>query len=212
MNYAFYVSGNAGRLRKIIEKNENYLKKIKLIISDCEKNIDLKAGVEQRFGIDYILLDYKKMHGDKNLCLSDQMLTLLKKYNIDYIFCFGDHILKGDLLKFYENRIVNFHPSLLPMFKGRNAIDQAIAKNAFLLGCTAHFVDAGMDTGPVIMQCVMSSEVFGENDYDAVLDTQLDMLRTIVTLIEENRIIITDKRVIILNADYKQTVFFPQIL
>ena len=190
MNFAFYVSGKAGRLKKMLRNNEEFLKDAKLIISDDISNDDLRYLIKRFPNMTYILIDYMKLQSDKNLSLSDKMLEYFVEYQIDYCFCFGNHILKGQLLKKYENRIINFHPSLLPIFKGRNAIDQAINNNTFLLGCTAHFIDAGMDTGPIIMQCVMNSKIFGENNYDVILDSQIDMLRQIVKLIEYDRIVI----------------------
>lgn len=211
MNFAFYVSGNAGRLKKILLNNEAYLKEVKLIVSDDPRNSSLRDMLRNFPNIKYILIDYSGLEPDKNLKLSDKILEYFIEYHIDFCFCFGDHILKGQLLKEFKNRIINFHPSILPMFKGRKAIDQAVKNNSFLLGCTAHFVDPGMDTGPVIMQSVMSKKVFGQSDYDAVLDTQIIMLGKIQELLKSNRIIVNNKDVIIQGADYSRVEFFPHI-
>ena len=61
-------------------------------------------------------------------------------------------ILKGDLLKAFEGRIVNIHPSLLPSFPGLEAWKQALNYGVKVTGCTVHFVDAGIDAGPIIGQ------------------------------------------------------------
>lgn len=211
MNFAFYVSGNAGRLRKMINSNAGFLSDVKLIVSDDASNGDIADLVSDKHNIDYMLFDYTQMSGDKNLVLSNYMLQIFKKYQIDYCFSFGNHILKGDLLTAYKNRIINFHPSILPMFRGRNAIDQAISQNAFLIGCTAHFIDAGMDTGPVIMQCVMSKRIFTNDGYDAVLDTEIKMLSKIVELLINDRIVIDNEDVDILDADYSAITFYPSL-
>lgn len=100
--------------------------------------------------------------GKKNLELSNNLLQVLREYEIDYCFSFGAHILKGKLLEEYENRIINFHPSLLPAYPGIKSIDRAIADKVNLLGNTVHFIDAGMDTGPIIMQSVIPSVAFYE--------------------------------------------------
>ena len=61
-------------------------------------------------------------------------------------------ILKGPLLEAFSGRIMNIHPSLLPAFPGLRAQDQAICYGARISGCTVHYVDAGTDTGPIVLQ------------------------------------------------------------
>jgi phosphoribosylglycinamide formyltransferase 1 len=61
-------------------------------------------------------------------------------------------VLKGDFLRAYENRIINIHPSLLPSFPGLSAWKQALEYGVKVTGCTVHFVDAGVDSGPIIGQ------------------------------------------------------------
>jgi phosphoribosylglycinamide formyltransferase-1 len=61
-------------------------------------------------------------------------------------------VLKGDFLKAFEGRIVNIHPSLLPSFPGLEAWKQALDYGVKVTGCTVHYVDAGVDSGPIIGQ------------------------------------------------------------
>jgi len=61
-------------------------------------------------------------------------------------------VLKGDFLRAFEGRIVNVHPSLLPSFPGLEAWKQAWEAGVKATGCTVHFVDAGVDSGPIIGQ------------------------------------------------------------
>jgi phosphoribosylglycinamide formyltransferase-1 len=61
-------------------------------------------------------------------------------------------VLKGDFLRAFEGRIVNIHPSLLPSFPGLEAWKQALDAGVKFTGCTVHFVDAGVDSGPIIGQ------------------------------------------------------------
>jgi len=61
-------------------------------------------------------------------------------------------VLKGDFLRAFEGRIVNLHPSLLPSFPGLEAWKQALDHGVKVTGCTVHFVDAGVDSGPIIGQ------------------------------------------------------------
>lgn len=215
MNIAFYVSGKAGRLTKILEqKDDKVYKSTKLIFSDDEQNIFLKDMVKGSH-IEYHCLNYQGIQKEdsksKNLIMSDELLSLLQKFHIDYCFSFGAHILKGELLSVYENRIINFHPSVLPMFPGLRAIDQAINAQANLLGNTAHFIDSGVDTGPIIMQSVLSNSLFKAKGYGAVLDQQVPMFYQIYKWLKEDRLVVKEQAVVIKGANYQNVAFFPEL-
>jgi phosphoribosylglycinamide formyltransferase-1 len=83
----------------------------------------------------------------------EEILAKLKTYGVEFIVLAGYMRLIGSkLLAEYKGRIVNIHPSLLPAFPGKDAIGQALAAKAKWSGVTIHFVDEGMDTGPIIIQ------------------------------------------------------------
>jgi phosphoribosylglycinamide formyltransferase-1 len=77
----------------------------------------------------------------------------LQAAKVDLIVLAGFmRVLKGEFLRAFEGRIVNIHPSLLPSFPGLEAWKQALDHGVKLTGCTVHFVDAGVDAGPIIGQ------------------------------------------------------------
>ncbi len=77
----------------------------------------------------------------------------LRAARVDLIALAGFmRVLKGDFLRAFEGRIVNIHPSLLPSFPGLDAWKQALDHGVKFTGCTVHFVDAGVDSGPIIGQ------------------------------------------------------------
>jgi phosphoribosylglycinamide formyltransferase-1 len=77
----------------------------------------------------------------------------LRAARVDLIVLAGFmRVLKGEFLRAFEGRIVNVHPSLLPSFPGLEAWKQALDHSVKVTGCTVHFVDAGIDAGPVIGQ------------------------------------------------------------
>jgi len=77
----------------------------------------------------------------------------LQEAKVDLVVLAGFmRVLKGDFLRAFEGRIVNIHPSLLPSFPGLEAWRQALDHGVKVTGCTVHFVDAGVDAGPVIGQ------------------------------------------------------------
>jgi phosphoribosylglycinamide formyltransferase-1 len=80
-------------------------------------------------------------------------VVALQAAKVDLIVLAGFmRVLKGDFLRAFEGRIVNVHPSLLPAFPGLEAWKQALDHGVKVTGCTVHFVDAGVDAGPIIGQ------------------------------------------------------------
>ena len=215
MNIAFYVSAKAGRLRKILDQQDPaVLESTKLIFSDDRENAYLSEDAVAA-SIEYQCMHFEDIVrteiASKSMIMSDSLLASLRRHQIDYCFSFGDHLLVGKLLHEYRNRIINFHPSVLPMFPGLRAIDQAVEAGAHLLGNTAHFIDEGVDTGAVIMQNVVSRRVFGTGGYEAVLDQQLPMFHQIFTWLDEDRIAVADGAVVVKDAGYDTPVFFPEL-
>jgi phosphoribosylglycinamide formyltransferase-1 len=80
-------------------------------------------------------------------------VSALQAAKVDLIVLAGFmRVLKGDFLRAFEGRIINIHPSLLPSFPGLEAWKQALDHGVKATGCTVHFVDAGVDAGPIIGQ------------------------------------------------------------
>ncbi|EPD50366.1 phosphoribosylglycinamide formyltransferase [Paenisporosarcina sp. HGH0030] len=83
----------------------------------------------------------------------EAILQELKELQVEWLVLAGYMRLIGDtLLNAFTNRIVNIHPSLLPSFPGKDAIGQALVHGVKVTGVTVHYVDAGMDTGPILSQ------------------------------------------------------------
>lgn len=216
MNIAFYISGKSGRLSKYLNQiSEESVKDIKLVFSDYMLEEPLKTVVSSN-NISIIEKDYDSIPGntnrEKNLQLSNQMLSAFRDYSIDYCISFGTHILSGELIENYENKIINFHPAILPMFPGMYAMDKAKEfGNVLLVGNTAHFIDKGVDTGPIIMQSVTTMQAFlVDNDYNVVLDQQIPMLNRILKALKKGDLEVIDNRVSIKNADYSINHFYPE--
>jgi phosphoribosylglycinamide formyltransferase-1 len=80
-------------------------------------------------------------------------VSALQAAQVDLIVLAGFmRVLKGEFLRAFEGRIINIHPSLLPSFPGLEARQQVLNHGVKVTGCTVHFVDAGVDCGPIIGQ------------------------------------------------------------
>jgi len=80
-------------------------------------------------------------------------IARLRQAEVDLVVMAGFmRILKGEFLRAFPNRVVNIHPSLLPAFPGLEAWKQALDYGVKVTGCTVHFVDQGVDSGPIIAQ------------------------------------------------------------
>ncbi len=215
MRISVYISGKSKRLVKYISKSKSD-NHICFVFSDSPIEPNLKELLDE-YSIDCFSVDYRQLGNtteEKRENFSECLLKELISRNIDYCISFGEHILVGEILQKYKNKIINFHPALLPMYKGAKAIDQAVADDSVLLvGNTAHFVDEGIDTGIIIMQSVIPLKAYfdNENDYDVILDLQIEMMEKIVKLIISDRIRIINDRVVIEGADYSTSHIYPNV-
>ena len=210
-NFGFYCSGGASRLLKFYQdENRKTNFQPKFIYYDGQhKNVISLLGFTKPDLTKLIVTDNKVFASTKkefSQTVSNELNYWMNKFNVDYLFCFGDKILKKPLTTDFNMRIINFHPSLLPAFPGRNAIDQALESSVQILGNTAHFIVEEIDSGPVILQSIISRSNY--NCYDDVLDLQIPMLEKIWNWLENENIEFKNGRVIINKIDKQKEIFF----
>jgi len=179
--FAIYCSEGASRTLKFYSFNENLIKFGPVRVIYDGDRIDIIQQLTKIFS-DKLIILYKsnltseernKIHTKTSMFIHN----ILKKDNIEFLLCFGNKILKKELIDDYRNRLINFHPAILPSFKGLNAIDQALQNNVAILGNTAHYIDEGVDSGKIIIQTAMLREDF--ENYEDVLELQFPMMKMI---------------------------------
>ena len=113
-------------------------------------------AIAKKMGVQTAIIDSSKYKG-KRLQFDKEIITTLRKYKVtptNGLVCLAGfmRIISPYFIKEYKNKILNIHPALLPAFPGLDAQKQAIEFGAKYSGCTVHFVDEGVDTGPIIIQ------------------------------------------------------------
>ncbi len=125
--------------------------RIGCVISDHEDAYILERA--RRLGHPAYFVDMapfkSKLDGDAE----QTVISLLRNHGVNLVALAGFmRIVKKGLLEAFPGCVLNIHPSLLPSFPGLRAWEQALRHGVKITGCTVHYVDAGMDTGPIILQ------------------------------------------------------------
>ncbi len=137
------------------------IKKIPINPAVVISNKSNAKGLEiaRKMGIDVEVIESKNFKGSR-ADYDKKIMDMLSNYGVTPkkgLVCLAGfmRIISPKFVKKYKNKIINIHPALLPAFPGLNSQKQALDYGAKYTGCTVHFVDAGMDTGPVIIQSVV---------------------------------------------------------
>ena len=128
-----------------------------VIISNKSDAKGLK--IAQRLGIKTEVIESKDFKGSRS-DYDKKIISTLEKYGVtpkNGLVCLAGfmRIISPEFVKKYKNRIINIHPALLPAFPGLDAQKQAVEYGSKYSGCTIHFVDSGVDTGPIILQSIV---------------------------------------------------------
>jgi len=130
--------------------------------------------IAKKMGVQTAVIDSSKYKG-KRLQFDKEIITTLRKYNVtptNGLVCLAGfmRIISPHFIKEYKNKILNIHPALLPAFPGLDAQKQAMEFGAKYSGCTVHFVDEGVDTGPIIIQEIVK---IGNKDTEKTLTKKI---------------------------------------
>lgn len=154
---ALFASGSGSNVEAILDfaKVKGYLSQIKVLI--CDKPQAQVIERAKKFHIPALFIEYKKNLArtkEENKKRHEELIrATLDEYGVNWIALAGYmRIFSEDFISHYPNRIINIHPSLLPKYKGKDAYEQAFASGDHKSGITIHFVDSGIDTGPIIYQ------------------------------------------------------------
>jgi phosphoribosylglycinamide formyltransferase 1 len=150
-NIAIFASGSGTNFQAIVDAAKNGIVPARVALLVCDKPGAKVIERAERERIPTFVFSPKDY--DSKAEFEQAILAELRKREIEFIALAGYMRLIGPtLLDAYEGKIVNIHPSLLPSFPGKDAIGQAYRAGVKVTGVTIHYVDEGMDTGPIIAQ------------------------------------------------------------
>ncbi len=153
LNIAILGSGKGSNAQAIIEAiaARTLDARIVCVISDVADAFLLERA--RQHGLPALHVDCAPFKTKLDGAAEQRVIEILRAYQADVIVLAGFmRIIKAGLLGAYAGRIINIHPALLPAFPGLASWQQALDYGVKVAGCTVHFVDAGTDTGPIIVQ------------------------------------------------------------
>jgi len=146
-------SGNGSNCEAILEAcaSGRIPGRVVVVLSDVA---DAKIlGRAQKRGIDAEFIGPSQFKTRLEPELEERAVKRLRDAGVDLVALAGYmRVVKTPMLEAFAGKIVNVHPSLLPAFPGLRAWEQALAHGVKVTGCTVHFVDEGVDAGPIILQ------------------------------------------------------------
>jgi phosphoribosylglycinamide formyltransferase-1 len=156
LNLGILISGRGSNMEAILKaiKKENIPINPAIVISNKPDARGLK--IAQKLGVKTEVIESKGFKGSR-WDYDKKISSVLAKNGVtpkNGLVCLAGfmRIISPEFVKKYKNKIINIHPALLPAFPGLDAQKQAIMYGAKYSGCTVHFVDSGVDTGPIILQ------------------------------------------------------------
>jgi phosphoribosylglycinamide formyltransferase-1 len=168
-NIAVFASGSGSNFQAIIEAIQEGKLDAQVSLLVCDHHDAFVIERANKAGIPSFVFQAKQYSSKEEY--ETEIILELKNRDVEFVVLAGYMRLLGPtLLNGYQGRIVNIHPSLLPAFPGKDAIGQAIRAGVQESGVTVHFVDEGMDTGPIIAQQSVSIDL---NDTIESLQTKI---------------------------------------
>ena len=146
---AVFASGSGSNFQAIAVAAQAGILNAEISLLVCDKPGAFAVDRADMLGIPALVISPKSYPA--KAAYEEEILQKLISLDVEIIVLAGYMRLIGPtLLEAYEGKIVNIHPSLLPAFPGKDAIGQALAAGIETTGVTIHYVDEGMDTGPII--------------------------------------------------------------
>ncbi|MBS4209583.1 phosphoribosylglycinamide formyltransferase [Bacillus sp. FJAT-50079] len=148
---AVFASGTGSNFQAIVDAVKESRLHAQIALLVCDKPGAAVINKANEAKVDTFVFSPKQYASKVEF--EQEIVNQLHSHEVDYIVLAGYMRLIGPtLLEAFSNKIINIHPSLLPAFPGIDAVGQAVRAGVKVTGVTIHYVDEGMDTGPIIAQ------------------------------------------------------------
>jgi phosphoribosylglycinamide formyltransferase-1 len=199
------ASGSGTDLQSIIDASEKNMidAEVVVVISDTKDAYALNRAKKHK--IPNFFVDSRRKDRTTH---EDEIDAILRTYKVELVVGAGYmRLLSPSFIKKWHHKIINIHPALLPSFKGVNGQRDALQYGVKISGCTTHFMDIEMDHGPIILQAAVI--VHADDTRDAlaarILEVEHQILPRTIQLFAQKRLLIEDRKVIILPGDSWKT-------
>lgn len=201
LKIAVLISGRGSNLKAIMDdsKKDKCPYSISVVIADSSCP-GLQYAREEN--IPTYIVNYKDYNSRKDAEV--KIHNILTCFDVGLVVLAGYmKLLTSYLITHWENKIINIHPALLPAFPGLHTHERALERGVLFHGCTVHFVDSGMDTGPIILQRVIAVLPIdnAETLADRVLRQEHMALPYVIRRFAADELHVVDKKVI---KDYQE--------
>ena len=196
------VSGSGSNLQALIDhaKRGALDAEIRIVVSNNPCAFALERC--RKHGIPSVIVDHREYPSRETF--EDRLVDILKTAGVELVVMAGFmRILSRKFFQSFPMRVMNIHPALLPAFPGMHVQQKAVDYGVKFSGCTVHFADEGVDTGPIILQAVVP--VYDEDDAETlaarILSQEHRIYPQAVQYYAEGRIEFVGRRVRIRNID-----------
>jgi len=203
LSIAILGSGKGSNAQSIIDAIKAGKLKARIVcaLSDVKDAFILDRARQN--GIPAYYIDCAPFKTKLDGAAEQKVIEILNKHGADVIALAGFmRMVKSGLLRAFPGKIINIHPALLPAFPGLQSWKQALDAGAKETGCTVHFVDEGMDTGPIILQkkvSVLAGDT-PESLHARIQEQEHVAYPQALQWVAEGRVRVADRRVIIEGA------------
>ena len=201
LKLAILISGRGSNMKAILDAVKKQKIPIRPTVVISNKPTARGLKIARKLGVQTEIVESKGFQGSR-WEYDKKIISVLKKYQVtpkNGLICLAGfmRIISPEFIKKYKNCVLNIHPAILPAFPGLDAQKQAIDHGVKYSGCTVHFADDGVDSGPIIVQAIVKvkDDDTEETLAKRILSKEHKAYSEAVKLIAENKIKVVGRKV-----------------